>query len=155
MAFDAFLKLDGVPGESVDAKHKGEIEVLSFSWGATQPGVANGAPSRNAKAQIDVLTIIKRVDKASPKLILQSCGGNSLPNATLTVRKNIDEGQPSEFLKVKLSDVVISSLSAGGNGQTDQLPLEQLSLNFSKMEISVLSDAGEVSVGSCGPGFNK
>jgi len=155
MAFDAFLKLDGVPGESVDAKHKGEIEVLSFSWGATQPGVASGASSRNAKAQIDTITIIKRVDKASPLLMLQSCGGSSLPHATLTVRKNIDDGQASEFLKVKLSDVVISGVSAGGNSQTDQLPLEQLSLNFSKLEISVLSDAGEVSVGSCGPGFSK
>ena len=36
MAFDAFLKLDGVKGESFDNTHKGEIDILSFSWGVSQ-----------------------------------------------------------------------------------------------------------------------
>ena len=38
MAFDSFLKLDGIKGESVDSKHKDELEILSFSFGANNTG---------------------------------------------------------------------------------------------------------------------
>ena len=44
-AIDYFLKLDGISGESKDSKHKGEIDVLSFSFVETQsgsPGVGGG-----------------------------------------------------------------------------------------------------------------
>ena len=35
-AVDYFLKLDGIEGESADLTHKGEIDVLSFSWAEAQ-----------------------------------------------------------------------------------------------------------------------
>ena len=40
MAFDCFLKLEGIEGESLDQNHKGEIELLSINWGATQSGTS-------------------------------------------------------------------------------------------------------------------
>jgi type VI secretion system (T6SS) effector Hcp len=36
MPADVFVKIDGVEGESSDATHKNEIEVLSYSWGVTE-----------------------------------------------------------------------------------------------------------------------
>ncbi len=48
MAFDAFLKLDGIPGESTDDKHKDWIELLSYNWGATQMGSATASSSGGA-----------------------------------------------------------------------------------------------------------
>ena len=35
MAADIFAKIGDIKGESLDSKHKDEIEVLSFSWGLT------------------------------------------------------------------------------------------------------------------------
>lgn len=157
MAFDAFLKIEGIDGESMDDKHRNEIDVLSFSWGASQPGLASGAPaSRDSKASASEIIIVKHVDAATPKLLASSCGGGALPSAVLTVRKVSDNRSDSlEFLKIEMSDVMIASMSEGGNTQTEPLPLEQLSLNFSKVELTYVSNAGETLVGACGAGFQK
>ena len=37
MAFDTFIKIKGVEGEAMHDKHAGEIEIYSFSWGASNP----------------------------------------------------------------------------------------------------------------------
>lgn len=141
MAFDAFLKIDGIDGESTDQKHKGEIDVLSFSWGASQPGIATGHPvSRNAKINITDLTFVKRLDIATPTLMQEAAVGGTFPTATLIARKAGES--PHEFLKITMSDVIITSVSAAGNIQTDPLPLEQISLNFQKINLVVVSDPG-------------
>lgn len=157
MAFDAFLKFDAIPGESTDDKHKDWIEVVSFSWGGSQPGPASGAAAgRDSKVQVQDITIVKHVDTASPKLLEISCGGGALPSAVLSVQKISDvEGQPQEFLKIKFTDLVVSSISQGGNTQTEPLPLEQISLNFAKVEVVYTSASGEAVVGACGAGFGK
>lgn len=36
MSYDIFLKIDGIDGESMDDKHKNEIEVLSWRWNIHQ-----------------------------------------------------------------------------------------------------------------------
>ena len=44
MAVDYFLKIDGIDGESNDSKHKGSIDVESWSWGETQTGAHAAEP---------------------------------------------------------------------------------------------------------------
>lgn len=156
MAFDAFLKIDGIPGESQDDKHKGEIDVLSFSWGVTpvQPGVAAGDPTARQAATklLRSCAIGKHFDKASVALLSRSCGGNKLPSAVLTIRNTSDFADAKgtvEYLIYTMSDVVVSSYAAGGNTQTDPVPVEQFSLNFSKVEMEVISSTGESTVGLC------
>ena len=153
MAIDAFLKLSGIDGESTDDKHKNEIDVLSFSWGSTQPGLAAGDPvSRNAKAKITDFTFIKKIDKATPQLLLSSCGDTRIPSAVLTVRKTGGEGSTEAFLKITMKDLIISSYSAAGDTQDQEFePHESISLNFSKMELTVISQTGEMVSGVCGP----
>ncbi|MGH3042713.1 MAG: Hcp family type VI secretion system effector, partial [Gaiellaceae bacterium] len=73
MAVDYFLKVDGIPGESADSKHKGEIDVLAFSWGVSQsgspvPGGGGGA----GKADFEDLLVVARTSKASP-LLWEAC----------------------------------------------------------------------------------
>jgi type VI secretion system secreted protein Hcp len=73
MAFDTFVKIDEIPGESTDDKHKDWMEVSSFAWAATQKTSATASSSGGAsteRATFDDLTFSKTYDKASPKLAL-------------------------------------------------------------------------------------
>jgi len=133
MAFDAFLKIDGIEGESPDDKHKGEIELMSFTWGASQSGTAGyGGGAGAGRVNMQDFTCTKRFDKATPKLMLACCNGKHIPKALVTVRKAGEEQQ--EYLKITFSDVLVSSLEAGGSGG-DEIPLESLALNYGKIEL--------------------
>lgn len=129
MAVDMFLKLDGVKGEAADSKHKGEIEVLSWSFGMSNAGSAHhGGGGGTGKVNIHDLSFTKHVDAASPNLMLFCCNGKHIDNAVLTVRKAGEN--PLEYLKIKMEQVFVSSVSTAGHG-SEQLT-ENVTLNFSK-----------------------
>src|SRR5919201_1623511 len=117
MAVDAFLKIAGVPGESSDIKHKGEIDVLAFSWNIKQSIAAPGGGGGAGKAQVSDFSIIKRIDSASPVLFGAVCGGELFKDAVFTV-ETAGGGQKgmSGFYKVTFTDVLISSVAPGGGG---------------------------------------
>lgn len=132
-AVDYFLKLDGIDGESSDAKHKGEIDVLSWSWGATQSGtMAYGGGGGAGKVQMQDFHFVMNHSKASPKLMLACASGEHIKTATLTCRKAGKEQQ--EFLKIVFSDLLVSSFQTGGSNTSDIVPQDQVTLNFSKIE---------------------
>ncbi len=143
---DYFLKLDGVDGESVDDKHKGEIEIDSYSWGAANAGTAGRGPGAGSgKVQPQDFQIVKKVDKSSPNLYMNCCIGQHIKSAVLTIRKA--GGGQQEYLKITLEDVLISSYQHGGtNG--DVVPSEQISLNFAKMELSYKEQKPDGSLGA-------
>jgi type VI secretion system secreted protein Hcp len=130
---DFFLKMDGVDGESQDDKHKNEIELLSFSFGATQPGSAgHGGGAGIGKVQVHDFQMSKYFDKASPKLFEACATGKHTAKVVLTCRKA--GGSQQEYLKVTMSEVIVSSISDAGSGG-DSLPTESITLGFSKIEI--------------------
>jgi type VI secretion system secreted protein Hcp len=132
-AVDYFLKIDGIAGESQDSKHKGEIELESFSWGATQAGGTGGGGGGGAgKVQMQDFHFVMTVNKASPKLFLACASGQHLKGATFVARKAGKDQQ--EFLLYKFTDVLVSSYQTGGSGG-DVLPMDQISLNFARIEI--------------------
>jgi type VI secretion system secreted protein Hcp len=134
---DFFLKLDGIKGESTDSKHKDEIEIESFSWGATNSGSfadAPGAGGGTGKVSFQDVHFTKKADKASVDLMLFCASGKHVKLAELTVRKAGEDQQ--EYYKVKLSDVLISSYQSGGSGGSNLIPTDQFSLNFAKIEFS-------------------
>jgi type VI secretion system secreted protein Hcp len=134
MAVDMFLKITDIPGESRDDKHKGEIEIFSFSWGVSQLGSASGGGGGGAgKADFQDFSFAMPVSKASPKLFLACASGQHLQEALLTVRKA--GAEQVEFLSYKLSDCIVSSYQEGGS-TGDTVPLDSFSLNFSKIEMS-------------------
>ena len=131
--FDAFLKITGIEGESTDGKHKGEIQLESFSWGAQQTGTSpHGGGLGAGKVAMQDFHITKQVDKASPKLMLACADGEHLKQAVITCRKAGKDQQ--EFLKYTFSDILVSSYQTGGSKQSDVIPVDQFSLNFAKME---------------------
>ena len=135
MAFDSFLKLDGIKGESVDSKHKDELEILSFSFGATNTGGGRpGGGGGEGKASFHDLHFVHRLDKASPRLLLACASGQHIKEATITVRKA--GGQQLEYLKIKLTEVLVTSYQIGGSSESGEAtPLGELSLNFVKLRM--------------------
>jgi type VI secretion system secreted protein Hcp len=159
MAYDAFLKLTDIKGESQDAKHKGEIDILSFSFGANQTGSsAHGGGGGTGKVALQDFHFVHALDQSSPVLFQKCATGEHLKEALITVRKA--GGEQLEYLKIKLTDVLISSVQQSGQsnhtaaprdlatGQAsgkafvreaattaDNFPTESVSLNFAKIQM--------------------
>lgn len=133
MAVDIFIKIGDVKGEAKDAVHKGEIDVLAWSWGMSQPGSGHvGGGLGTGKVNVQDLSLTKYIDLSSPDLMLACCNGKHYPEAKLTVRKAGEN--PLEYLVIKLTDVMITSVSTGGSGSNDRLT-ENVSLNFAKVNV--------------------
>ncbi len=134
MAVDMFLKLDGIKGESRDDKHKDEIDVLAWSWGMSQTGsMAQGGGGGTGKVNVQDLSVTKFIDKSSPTLMLKCAQGEHIKKGTLVVRKA--GGNPLEYVKIELDDIVIASVSTGGSGGEERLT-ENVSLNFAKVKVT-------------------
>jgi type VI secretion system secreted protein Hcp len=132
MAVDMFMKIDDIKGESLDKTHKAEITVLAWSWGATQSGSAHiSGGGGSGKVNVQDLSFTKYIDSSSTNLIKAVCNGKHFKQALLTVRKAGEN--PLEYVKIKLLDVLISSISTGGSGGEDRLT-ENVTLNFGKFE---------------------
>ena len=81
MAFDAFIKIEGIPGESTDDAHADWIEVLSYSCGVSQPAsgsASSGGGASAERADFQDFSIVKALDKASPKLALACADGTHI-----------------------------------------------------------------------------
>jgi type VI secretion system secreted protein Hcp len=142
---DYFLKMDGVEGESTDEKHKNEIQVESFSFGATQTGTfAHGSGGGAGKVQMQDFHFTQKVNKASPKLALACATGQHIKKAVLTARKA--GGTQQDFYIVTFTDLLVSSYQVSGSGHGDTIPIDQISLNFAKIEwqYQMQSDTGNV-----------
>src|SRR5215831_2110019 len=131
MANDYFLKIDGIDGESQDAKNPGAIQLESFSWGATQTGTfAHGGGGGAGKVRMQDFQFVMKHCKASPKLMLACAEGEHIKKAVLTCRKAGKEQQ--EYLKVTLTDLLVSSYQTGASGHSGVVPTDTFSLNFSR-----------------------
>lgn len=143
---DYFLKIAGIDGESHDSKHKGEIDLESWSWGCTQSGSSAGGGGGGAgKVAMQDFHFVMKVNKATPKLILACASGQHIDQAVLTCRKA--GGQQEEFLKYTFTDVLISSYQTGGSGGSDIIPTEQISFNYAKMEIEYKEQKADGTLG--------
>lgn len=131
MAVDQFIKIDGVDGESLDKAHKGEIDVLAWSWGLSQSGSFHiGGGGGAGKVNVQDLSFTKYVDKATPVLTKFCCNGKHIPKAVLTVRKAGEK--PLEYVIITMDNVMVTSVSHGGSGGEDKLT-ENVTLNFAKV----------------------
>jgi type VI secretion system secreted protein Hcp len=159
-AVDYFLKIDGIEGESADDKHKGEIDIESFSWGATNSGSAAHSGGAGAgKVSMQDFHFVMRFNKASPKIFVATATGEHFQKAVLTVSRN--GKQQGDFLTWTLSDCLVTSYETGANSvavtestggpeepspevsaarnDAGGAPVDEFSLNFAKIEVSYQS----------------
>ncbi len=136
MAFDCFIQIQDIPGESTDDKHGGWIEVLSYSHGLAQPtsGSSSSGGGRSAeRCDHQDFSIVKTLDKASPKLALYCCNGAHIPKITVELCRA--SGDKQKYMQYVLSESIVSSVRPGGSSQGgEELPLEEVSFNYGKIE---------------------
>ncbi len=151
MAVDMFLKLDGIDGESQDKTHTGWIEISSFSWGASNTTIGSATGGAGAgKASFQDLHFEQLFDKSSPQVALYCATGKHIATATLSVRKaggstDAAGNSGSDFLKIKMTDVLVSSFQVAGADGEDDRPTEGASLNFIKIDFDYVAPTGEES----------
>jgi type VI secretion system secreted protein Hcp len=143
-----FLKIDGIDGESTDVSHKDEIDVMSWSWGLTQTGggVGSGGGGGAGRAAFQDFHFVARISKASPMLFLACATGTHHKSAALSGVRSAGKDKSAEFLKYKLSDVVVTSDQHSGSEAG--VPVEQFSLNYSKIEVSYTPQTASGKVGA-------
>jgi type VI secretion system secreted protein Hcp len=146
MATDFFLKIKDIPGESTDDKHKGEIEIESWSWGASNMGtMGRGGGGGSGKADFSDITISKYADKATPLLLKAVAMGQHITNMLLTCRKASGAGGQVEYLKVTLEDVMISSYTSSAS-TGNPIPSETVGLNYAKIKYEYAPQKGDGSL---------
>jgi type VI secretion system secreted protein Hcp len=146
MALEFYLKLDGIDGESSDSKHKDWIEVTSYSHAVEQEGASRsgGGQSTVGRASFADFSVVKRLDKASPKLSKYCASGEHIKSAKMELCQATKDKHP--YMKYELTDVVISSVKPSGHQTTDSFPLEEVGMRFSKIawEYTPMDAAGKV-----------
>ncbi len=140
-AFDAFLEIKGIDGETED---KSQIEVLSYSFGVSNPGTRAGNTS--SKVNVHDIVITKHVDKGSANLLQACAQGKHFKQAVLIVSRGNVKGSV-QYMKITLEDVLISSYQTGGSSG-DLLPTDQISLTFGKVKVENGGTSVELSIGS-------
>jgi type VI secretion system secreted protein Hcp len=149
VASDIFAKIGDIKGESLDDKHKDQIEVLSWSWGLTNSGAgAAGGGGGSGKASFQELTFTHKIDKASPALMKGCATGQHMKEVLLSGRRKAGKGQP-DFLIIKMSDVIITAVQDGVSEEGSEL--EHVTLAFAKIDLQYRPQKSD---GSLDPGIH-
>ena len=141
MAVDMFLMIEGVDGESQDEAHADEIDILTYSFGASNSGTAHmGGGAGAGKVSVQDLSITKYVDKATPNLFLFCCNGKHVPECVLVVRKAGED--PLEYIKMTMTDCLITAVVTSAAQGQERLT-ENVSINFAKFELEYTPQTAE------------
>jgi type VI secretion system secreted protein Hcp len=132
MPVDMFLKLDPIKGESLDSKHKDQIDIQSYSFGASQGGGwHSGTGGGKGKVDIQDMHFTHYVDAASSGLFQATTQGLHIDKAVFVVRKAGGK-DALEYLKITLEEVLVSSVQCSSHSGDERL-MESFSLNFRKI----------------------
>jgi type VI secretion system secreted protein Hcp len=133
----AYIKFDGVDGEVQDKDHKGWSDLTSFTQSITQPGSgATGATRRRGDAVMDDVQIVKELDKSSPKLAESMCKGKVFPKVEIHLTASTTDAGRATYYAYELKNVMVTSYNIGGSGQADQVPTENMALNFEEIKVT-------------------
>src|SRR5687768_9857714 len=130
---DMFLLVEGVPGESRDAAHPNQCDVLAWSWGMSNSGTVVGGGTGAGKVSIQDLSLTKYFDKASPLLMTACARGTHYPRVTLSLRK-AGATATQHFMVITMEEVMVTGMSTGGSGGEDRLT-ENVTFNFGKVTL--------------------
>ena len=144
LAVDMFLRIEGIDGEATAAAHKGWIDVQSWSWGVAQTSSGSAGAGGGFGRLVGHVTVVKRIDKATPLLFKRCSDGTVMPLVTLDLARL---GGGPTYLKYELKEVLVSSI-AHGDVDGDGLPDETITLDFTGTKLTYTQlDASGKAVG--------
>ncbi len=131
----AFIKFEGCDGEAQDKDHKGWSDILSFNQGITQPGGgATGPTRRRGDVVLDDIAVTKELDKSSPKIAESMCKGKVWPKVEIHLTASYTDAGRVTYYAYELKNALVTSYNIGGSGQAEDVPTEELSLNFEQIK---------------------
>ena len=134
MAFDAFLKLGDIKGESQVKGFEDQIQIESFHWGvANSGGTSTGGGAGAGVATRQDFLFTAGSSKASPELFIASVTGEHLKEGLLTLRQS--GAEQSAVSTIRLTDVVIAAYDQAGSSDGDR-PMDEFALRYSKLEFT-------------------
>jgi len=132
---DYYLKIDTIEGEADAVGFEKQMQIESWSWGASNQGsAAQGTGLGTGKVSLQDFHFVIQNGKATPPLFLACAKGNHIPTAVLSCRKTGGNGEPYTYYKMTFSDIVISSTQEGGSNGSNMLPMVQISFNYTKIQ---------------------
>lgn len=150
MAFDTFMKIEGVEGESTAVGMEKQIEIYSFSWGASNPTTigAGGTGLSASKVSVSSFNVMKKSEKSSASLFQACCTGKHFGSIVVSMRKATGDGGQKPFLVYTFTDCMVESIQWSGSSGGDDTPTESVSFAFAKVEIQYQSQGkdGKLSV---------
>ena len=146
MALSAFLKLDGISGESPDSHHAGELDVLGWTFGAANNATGHAGSGGGAgRVTFHDLAVTKRIDRASTALLKACATGQHIASGALTVRRQ--GAQAAEFFRVEFTDILVTSTSLAESADATQ-PIEAVSVAFGTVKVTYTQQSPSGGIGS-------
>ncbi|HEY4307353.1 MAG TPA: type VI secretion system tube protein Hcp [Gemmatimonadaceae bacterium] len=139
MSFDTYIKIEGVEGEASAKGVEKQIEIYSFSWGASNPvsvASSGGKGLSAGRVSISSFNLMKKLDKASTALFQACATGKNFTKATVIMRKAGGDAGQSPFLQYDFTTLMVESIQWSGSSGGDDTPTESVSLAFAKVEIT-------------------
>ncbi|MCY2968538.1 MAG: type VI secretion system tube protein Hcp [Planctomycetota bacterium] len=146
-----YIKFDGIDGESEDTNHKGWSDVISFnqSFEKPCPPGATGVSRQRADTIPNDVLVVKKLDKASPKLSEAICKGKVFGSVKIELTRTYTDGNRVAYFKYELKNVLITHYGIGGAAQSADIPVEELRLNFEEIKVTyTIADAKGKSSGN-------
>jgi type VI secretion system secreted protein Hcp len=129
-ASSAYLRLDGIPGDSPVVGHRGEIEIETYSWAESQPAAGASGGRASGRVNMGTFHLTAVLSPASPRLLQACANGQIIRSAVLSV------SVPNyEFLYWRLWDVTIRDYRSILDTRKDPRPRDEFSLEFARIEI--------------------
>lgn len=132
----AYMKLGDIKGESTDAGHKDWIDLFSISHEIDRTTKNTAAARQRSSVTFGDVVVVKEVDTSTPKLQESIAKGNKITTAEIDFTRSSDDGRQVTYLKYELKNVMISSYSFHGESSGDQIPTDQISLNFEEIKVT-------------------
>jgi type VI secretion system secreted protein Hcp len=142
---EIYVKIEGIDGESKDAKHKNWIDAVSLSYGVSQSSsMFSGGGGGVGKADFNGVTFSHYFDRASPNLFKYCAAGKHIPKVEISGCKS--GGGQQEFVRVTLTDVIVTGVTPGGDAGS--MWVETVSLSYSQIVIEAKEQNADGSMGA-------
>lgn len=140
----AYIKFDGVDGEAKDKDHKNWSDLASFGQGLHQPGSGSTGPTRRrGNVILDDITVSKELDKASLKIAEAVCKGKVFPKVEIHLTASYTDAKRVTYYAYELKNVLVTSYNINGGGQSEDVPVEDFSLNFEEIKVTYTETSGK------------